>query len=115
MTGQRFAAFLDEMAPKARILFMSATFASNLNDLALYAKHLGLVGPRQAFETFAELKSKLDTSSDAGALELLNAELVRARSLIQRQLSYEGVTFQTRRAALTDELETLLSDSRSEK
>ena len=75
-TGQRFSEFLDAMAPDARILFMSATFCASLTDMPIYAKHLGLVGPKRDFETFTELQGALDTRASAGALELLNLSLI---------------------------------------
>ena len=110
-SAQNMDRFLLEVRDTCRITFMSATFASCLDDLQIYAPHLGLVGPE--FLSFEELKSHLDKRADAGALELLNAELVHSQSLIARQLSFEGVHFSTVTVGLTDEYEEMHSSASS--
>ena len=106
-TGQRMDQFLQEMRGSCHITFMSATFASCLDDLKVYAPHLGLVGPD--FLSFEALKGQLDNRAEAGALELLNAELVHSQSLIARQLSFQGVHFSTMKVSLDAEYKAMHS------
>ena len=84
-----------EALPKARVVFCSATFASNLTEIALYAPRLGLVGQGLGFDKFAEMKRSLGRLGVV-ALECIAAELKRDNALLSRSLSYEGVSFETK-------------------
>ena len=103
-TGKAIKDFLSKMRERrARITFMSATFCTTLSDLALYSEHTGLSGPNTHFETFQELRNKLPSKAEAGALEFISATLVSRRSLISRTLGFDGVVFDNVTAAFDEE------------
>ena len=78
------------------VLFASATWASNVSCLQVYAEALKLVGNGCPFEDWTELKQQLGGSqSSFGFLELVSAELVSRGRMISRQLSMDGVEYDT--------------------
>lgn len=97
--GAAVMQFLTNMQDSIRLTFLSATFASTVDDLRLYAPFIGFVSddPKKApFQSFDQLKGKFKPSLQGNkgpALEFLNAELVRRGRLISRKLSYDNVTF----------------------
>jgi hypothetical protein len=56
---QKLLKFAKDASAPISITFASATFATRLLDVEIYAEPLGLVGPRAPFPTFACLASKL--------------------------------------------------------
>ena len=80
------------------ITFMSATAASRMEHLRLYAPFVGFVGTgsgnsRGAFSSFERLVAKLGNNKDASALEFVSAELVRTGCMCSRALGYDGINF----------------------
>jgi hypothetical protein len=79
--------------------FMSATAASRMEHLRLYAPFVGFVGDGSsggaagAFISFDRLNQKLGNNKDASALEFLSAELIRTGCMCSRALGYDGITF----------------------
>ena len=91
-TGAAVHALL-EAAPRARVVFASATFASSISELNVYASRLGI------FSDFNVIKRKMQRMGVV-ALEVIAAELKRENALLSRSLSYEGVEFRTKSVVL---------------
>ena len=86
--------------PKCSITFLSATFASKVNDLPLYAKALGLVSRKEGdvapFSSVGWLKEKLGGRSESvGYFEAVASELTNGGYMIGRQLALDGVEYET--------------------
>ncbi|GGH04908.1 methylase [Glycocaulis albus] len=88
LTGLR----LQNMLPEARIVYVSATGGSHVENLA-YATRLGLWGcSKTPFDTREACLSNLSAGGPA-ALELLMRELKGRGLYTARSLSYEGVSY----------------------
>lgn len=86
MTGKAVGA-LQELLPDARLIYSSATGATEPRNLA-YAYRVGSCG----FGTMAELIMAL-TKSGLGALELFAMGLKATGTMVSRALSYSGAEF----------------------
>jgi predicted RNA methylase len=92
---------LQNHLPKARVLYASATGASDVNNLA-YAVRLGLWGPETAFATRESFISQIRAGGIA-AMELVSRDL-KALGLYQsRALSFAGVEYEILKHELTPE------------
>ena len=82
---------LQNLLPRARILYVSATGASDVNNLA-YATRLGLWGPGTAF---ADRKAFVESLRRGGiaALELIARDLKMQGLYAARALSFAGVEY----------------------
>ncbi|WP_254602626.1 strawberry notch family protein [Sphingomonas bacterium] len=82
---------LQNLLPRARVLYVSATGASDVNNLA-YATRLGLWGPGTAF---ADRKAFVDSLRRGGiaALELIARDLKMQGLYAARALSFAGVEY----------------------
>jgi predicted RNA methylase len=82
---------LQNLLPRARILYASATGASDVNNLA-YATRLGLWGPETAF---ADRSSFVEAIRDGGiaAMELVARDLKAMGLYTARALSFAGVEY----------------------
>ena len=98
-TGIAINDLLDSV-PLARVAFASATFASKLSELCIYARRLGLVGTQTHFDSFPEMYKHLNRLG-VTALEVISAELKSNNALLSRSLSYEGVVFETKDVAMS--------------
>ena len=86
----------------SRMTFMSATPASCIEHLRLYAPFVGFVGPGGAFSGFDRLVTKLGSNKDTSSLEFLSAELVATGSYVARTLAYDGVEFSEEIVPMTE-------------
>lgn len=100
LTGQTGLS-LQNLLPKARIVYASATGASHVRNIA-YAARLGLWG--SAHTPFADRTTCLSHLSSGGpaALELLIRELKGRGLYLARSLSYDGVEYEPLVHPLTD-------------
>lgn len=90
---------LQNHLPKARVLYASATGASEVNNLA-YAVRLGLWGPGTAFANREDFISQIRAGGIA-AMELVSRDL-KALGLYQaRALSFAGVEYEILKHDLT--------------
>ena len=82
---------LQAMLPMARIVYVSATGASELKQMG-YMSRLGIWGPSAAFTSSHDFASEL-SQRGAGAMEMAALDL-KARGLyISRMLSFRGTSF----------------------
>ncbi len=92
---------LQNHLPAARVLYASATGASDVNNLA-YAVRLGLWGPGTAFSNREDFISQIRAGGIA-AMELVSRDL-KALGLYQsRALSFSGVEYEILKHELTPE------------
>lgn len=92
---------LQNHLPDARVLYASATGASDVNNLA-YAVRLGLWGPGTAFSNREDFIGQI-RSGGIAAMELVSRDL-KALGLYQaRALSFAGVEYDVLKHELTDQ------------
>lgn len=91
---------LQNLLPRARILYASATGASDVNNLA-YAGRLGLWGPETAF---ADREAFVGSIRQGGiaAMELVARDLKALGLYSARALSFDGVEYEVLEHRLTD-------------
>jgi predicted RNA methylase len=87
LTGVR----LQNALPDARVIYSSATGASDINNIA-YATRLGLWGPETAFNNRDTFISNI-RSHGIAAMEVVARELKGQGRYIARSLSYEGIEY----------------------
>jgi len=92
---------LQNRLPKARVLYASATGASEVNNLA-YAVRLGLWGPETAFASREAFISEIRAGGIA-AMELVARDLKATGLYMARALSFAGVEYDILRHELTPE------------
>ena len=92
---------LQNRLPSARVLYASATGASEVNNLA-YAVRLGLWGPETAFANREAFISEIRQGGIA-AMELVARDLKATGLYMARALSFAGVEYEILRHELTDE------------
>ncbi len=93
---------LQHALPNARIVYVSATGATNVHNLA-YAQRLGLWGGADfPFASRAEFVEAIEAGGVA-AMEVLARDLKSLGLYASRSLSYEGVQYELVEHALTDE------------
>ncbi len=90
---------LQNKLPGARVLYASATGASDVNNLA-YAVRLGLWGPETAFATREAFITEIRKGGIA-AMELVARDLKALGLYTSRALSFAGVEYDILRHALT--------------
>jgi len=93
--------------PKAKILYASATGATELKQLAAYPR-LGIWGEEQSFKNEREFRYALERSGLAG-MELVIRSLKAQGRWFARSLSMEDVKFRTLNTPLTEQ-QTLIYD-----
>jgi hypothetical protein len=91
---------LQNMLPRARVLYVSATGASDVNNLA-YATRLGLWGPETAFATREKFVGDIREGGIA-AMELVARDLKSLGLYVSRALSFAGVEYEILEHELTD-------------
>lgn len=90
---------LQKIFPKARILYVSATAATEVSNLG-YMNRLGLWGPGSAFTDRETFMTRI-TGQGLAALELISRDL-KALGLYQaRQISFEGVEYEQKTHVLS--------------
>ena len=92
---------LQNQLPDARVLYASATGASDVNNLA-YAVRLGLWGPETAFADREAFIAGIRQGGIA-AMELVARDLKATGLYMARALSFAGVEYEVLRHALTPE------------
>ncbi|MES2338304.1 MAG: strawberry notch family protein [Pseudomonadota bacterium] len=90
---------LQNNLPDARVLYASATGASDVNNLA-YAVRLGLWGPETAFANREQFISEIRIGGIA-AMELVARDLKATGLYTARALSFAGVEYEVLKHALT--------------
>ena len=90
---------LQNLLPRARILYASATGASDVNNLA-YAMRLGLWGPETAFADREQFVAAIRQGGIA-AMELVARDLKALGLYTARALSFAGVEYDVLEHALT--------------
>jgi predicted RNA methylase len=90
---------LQNLLPRARILYASATGASDVNNLA-YATRLGLWGPQTAFADRSQFVGAIRQGGIA-AMELVARDLKALGLYTARALSFAGVEYDVLEHALT--------------
>lgn len=84
---------LQRRLPKARIVYVSATAATEVENLA-YAERAGLWGRGTAFGDARDFISKIG-SSGLAAMELVIRDMKAMGTYVARSISYSGVTYNT--------------------
>lgn len=82
---------LQEKLPKARVVYVSATGATEVHNLG-YATRLGIWGPGTPFPTVNAFINSIEEGGLA-AMELVSRDLKAMGVYIARSLSYDGVTY----------------------
>jgi len=82
---------LQRLFPKARILYVSATGASEVRHL-IPLERLGLWGERAAFPNFIAFANAMQQGGVAN-MEMLSRELKLLGKVVARTISYEGVEY----------------------
>ena len=99
-TGQKVLE-LQQLLPKARIVYASATGATEPKNMA-YMVRLGLWGVGTAFEEFNGFHSAVNKRG-VGAMELVAIDMKQRGMYIARQLSFKGVEFEIKEIELSPE------------
>lgn len=103
-----FAVEIQNKLPKARIVYASATGASETRHLG-YMTRLGIWGKGTPYKTFADFCTSIDKRG-VGGMEMVAVELKMRGSYIARQLSFKTTTFHVRIATLNEEFVKLYDD-----
>lgn len=101
---------LQRRLPNARIVYVSATAATEVDNLA-YAERLGLWGKGTAFNDAQDFISKIG-SSGLAAMELVIRDMKSMGSYVSRSISYNGVNYDTVEHTL-DPMQTEIYDTMS--
>ena len=100
---------LQEKLPNARIIYASATGASEPKNMA-YMVRLGLWGPGTPFNDFNEFIQCIEKRG-VGAMEIVAMDMKLRGMYMARQLSFSGVTFKIQEIKLTDDYIKMYNDS----
>lgn len=84
---------IQESLPNARVVYMSATGATEVSDLA-FASRLGLWGLGTQFVNAQDFSTRIGASGVAG-MELVASSLKSMGVYQARSISYDGVTYET--------------------
>ena len=101
---------LQRRLPNARIVYVSATAATEVDNLA-YAERIGLWGQGTAFTNAQDFISKIG-SSGLAAMELVIRDMKAMGTYIARSISYNGVNYDTVEHAL-DPMQTEIYNTMS--
>lgn len=101
---------LQQMFPNARIVYASATGATDIGDYA-YLERLGLWGPGTAFNDSLDFTSKISAGGLA-AMELVARDMKSMGVYMARSISYDDVTYDTLQHDLTP-MQTEIYDTMS--
>lgn len=92
---------LQDKAPNARVVYVSATGATEVSNLA-YTERLGLWGRGTSFANKEDFVNKIQKGGLA-AMELVARDMKSMGAYIARSLSYDGVDYNTLEHKLTSE------------
>jgi hypothetical protein len=90
---------LQKLLPNARIVYASATAATEVEGLA-FATRLGLWGKGTAFADANDFISKI-SSSGVSAMELVSRDMKASGAYLARSISYDDVKYETLQHTLT--------------
>lgn len=99
---------LQDSLPNARIVYASATGASEPKNMA-YMVRLGLWGTGTPFKDFSEFHSAIKKRG-VGAMELVAMEMKQRGTYIARQLSFQGVSFKIVEVHISDRFVKLYNE-----
>lgn len=102
---------LQKKLKNARVLYASATGASDVSELA-FAQRLGLWGEGTAFRDENDFVDKI-SSAGLSAMELVARDMKASGSYLARSVSYDGVTYETLQHDL-DPMQKEIYDTMSE-
>ncbi|XP_055599297.1 protein strawberry notch isoform X2 [Uranotaenia lowii] len=100
---------LQNKLPKARVVYASATGASEPRNMA-YMVRLGLWGQGTPFPSFMEFITAVEKRG-VGAMEIVAMDMKLRGMYIARQLSFHGVTFKIEEVPLTREFKQVYDES----
>ncbi|XP_028273352.1 protein strawberry notch homolog 1 isoform X1 [Parambassis ranga] len=92
---------LQNKLPKARVVYASATGASEPRNMA-YMNRLGIWGPKTPFREFGNFIQAVERRG-VGAMEIVAMDMKLRGMYIARQLSFTGVTFKIEEVSLTQQ------------
>ncbi|XP_073834812.1 protein strawberry notch isoform X2 [Musca autumnalis] len=107
-TGQTVLELQNKL-PKARVVYASATGASEPKNMA-YMVRLGLWGQGTAFPTFNDFIAAVEKRG-VGAMEIVAMDMKLRGMYIARQLSFHGVTFKIEEVPLSKEFRRVYDES----
>ncbi|NJO98367.1 MAG: DEAD/DEAH box helicase family protein [Pleurocapsa sp. CRU_1_2] len=93
---------IQHQLPNARIMYVSATGASKIQNLA-YAERLGLWGTQNSAFSDRQVFIEKIGNSGIAAMEIISRELKAQGLYLARSLSYQGIEYQTLEHKLTPE------------
>ncbi|XP_071789882.1 protein strawberry notch homolog 1-like [Asterias amurensis] len=96
---------LQNMLPKARVVYCSATGASEPRNMA-YMSRLGIWGKGTPFIDFNAFIQAVERRG-VGAMEIVAMDMKLRGMYIARQLSFQGVTFNVNEVVLTQEFKKI--------
>lgn len=100
---------LQNKLPKARVVYASATGASEPRNMA-YMVRLGIWGVGTPFRTFNDFITAVERRG-VGAMELVAMDMKLRGIYIARQLSFHGVTFKIEEVQLTKDFKKMYDDA----
>ncbi|XP_058458081.1 protein strawberry notch isoform X3 [Malaya genurostris] len=100
---------LQNKLPKARVVYASATGASEPRNMA-YMVRLGIWGQGTPFPTFMDFITAVEKRG-VGAMEIVAMDMKLRGMYIARQLSFHGVTFKIEEVPLTREFKQVYDES----
>ena len=107
-TGQTVLELQNKL-PKARVIYASATGASEPKHMA-YMVRLGIWGPGSPFRDFNEFLAAVEKRG-VGAMEIVAMDMKLRGMYIARQLSFQGVTFRIDEVELSGKMRKIYDDS----
>ncbi|KAI9590456.1 hypothetical protein GQX74_008623 [Glossina fuscipes] len=100
---------LQQKLPKARVVYASATGASEPKNMA-YMVRLGLWGQGTAFPNFNDFITAVEKRG-VGAMEIVAMDMKLRGMYIARQLSFHGVTFKIEEVPLSKDFRRIYDES----
>uniref|UniRef100_A0A182Q7B7 Strawberry notch n=1 Tax=Anopheles farauti TaxID=69004 RepID=A0A182Q7B7_9DIPT len=100
---------LQNKLPKARVVYASATGASEPRNMA-YMVRLGIWGPGTPFPSFLDFIQAVEKRG-VGAMEIVAMDMKQRGMYIARQLSFHGVSFKIEEVPLTKEFKQVYDAS----
>ncbi|XP_055700314.1 protein strawberry notch isoform X4 [Phlebotomus papatasi] len=100
---------LQNKLPKARVVYASATGASEPRNMA-YMVRLGIWGAGTPFASFNDFITAVEKRG-VGAMEVVAMDMKLRGMYIARQLSFHGVSFKIEEVALSDEFKKVYDQS----
>ncbi|XP_071480691.1 protein strawberry notch homolog 1-like [Diadema antillarum] len=100
---------LQKQLPKARVVYCSATGASEPRNMA-YMSRLGIWGKGTAFPDFNAFIQAIERRG-VGAMEVVAMDMKLRGTYLARQLSFQGVTFKIKEVALSESFKKIYNKS----